>query len=143
MSWHQLSHSQMTNFRLFQTADDYFKFDENGRKFSKRAENTVGKEEIARYEQFSFAHSFFKKLLLQTRKKPGKGLNVTKYKIWRRLMDLLCLLVLELNVIMTTWIIIIIEVIVTHLCVSWLSHSCIDKTFLSKATEYFFYTYLR
>ena len=28
-------------------ADDNFKFDENGRKFSKRVENTVGKEEIA------------------------------------------------------------------------------------------------
>ena len=32
--------------------DDNFKFDENGRKFSKRLENTVGKGEIARYEQF-------------------------------------------------------------------------------------------
>ena len=28
------------------------KSDENGRKFSKRVENTVGKGEIARYEQF-------------------------------------------------------------------------------------------
>ena len=45
----------MTNFRLFQTkkvADDSFKFDENGRKLSIRVENTVGKGEIARYEQF-------------------------------------------------------------------------------------------
>ena len=33
-------------------ADDNFKFDENGRKFFKRVENTVGKEEIARFEQF-------------------------------------------------------------------------------------------
>ena len=33
-------------------ADDNFKFDENGRKLSKWIENTVGKEEIARYEQF-------------------------------------------------------------------------------------------
>ena len=32
---------------------DYnFKFNENGRKFSKPIENTVGKGEIARYEQF-------------------------------------------------------------------------------------------
>ena len=33
-----LTHYQMTNFRLFQTeefADDIFKFDEDGRKFSK------------------------------------------------------------------------------------------------------------
>ena len=33
-------------------ADDNFKFDENGRKLSKPVENTVGKGEIARYEQF-------------------------------------------------------------------------------------------
>ena len=32
--------------------DDNFKFDENGRMFSKWVENTVGKGEIARYEQF-------------------------------------------------------------------------------------------
>ena len=33
-------------------ADDNFEFDQNGRKVSKRVENTVGKGEIARYEQF-------------------------------------------------------------------------------------------
>ena len=33
-------------------ADDNFEFDENGRKLSKQVENTVGKGEIARYEQF-------------------------------------------------------------------------------------------
>ena len=33
-------------------ADDNFKFDENGRKLSKWVENTVGKGETARYEQF-------------------------------------------------------------------------------------------
>ena len=33
-------------------ADANFKFDENGRKLSKQVENTVGKGEIARYEQF-------------------------------------------------------------------------------------------
>ena len=33
-------------------ADDNFKFDEIGRKLSKRVENTVGKGEIARYKQF-------------------------------------------------------------------------------------------
>ena len=30
--------------------DDNFKFDENGGKFSKSVENSVGKGEIARYE---------------------------------------------------------------------------------------------
>ena len=38
--------------KLKQIEDDIFKFDENSRKFSKRVENTVGKGEIARYEQF-------------------------------------------------------------------------------------------
>ena len=33
-------------------ADDNFEFDENGRKLSKKVENTVGNGEIARYEQF-------------------------------------------------------------------------------------------
>ena len=32
--------------------DDNFQFDENGRKYSKRVENTVRKGEIAPYEQF-------------------------------------------------------------------------------------------
>ena len=38
--------------KLKEQADDNFKFDENGRKFSKPMENTVGKGEIARHEQF-------------------------------------------------------------------------------------------
>ena len=33
-------------------ADNNSKSDENDRKFSKRVENTMGKREIARYEQF-------------------------------------------------------------------------------------------
>ena len=33
-------------------ADDNFKSDDNGRKFSKQAENNVGKGEIAHHEQF-------------------------------------------------------------------------------------------
>ena len=44
---------------LKEFADDNFKFVENGRKFSTRIENTVGKGEIARYEQFLlFPHCF-------------------------------------------------------------------------------------
>ena len=45
-----LTLSQTTNFRLFQTervSDDNFKFDGNGRKFSKKVENTVGKGAIS------------------------------------------------------------------------------------------------
>ena len=38
--------------RLKEFADHNFKFDENGSKLSKQVESTVGKGEIARYEQF-------------------------------------------------------------------------------------------
>ena len=38
--------------KLKEFADKNFKFDENGRTFSKLIENAVGKGEIARYEQF-------------------------------------------------------------------------------------------
>ena len=54
-------------------AGDNFKLDENGRKFSKPVENIVGKGEIARYEQFSFSHSVFKRPVLQTGLVCGKG----------------------------------------------------------------------
>ena len=42
-------------------ADDNFKLNENGRKLSKRIENTVGKGEIARYEQFLLFPQCFQK----------------------------------------------------------------------------------
>ena len=42
-------------------ADDNFKLDENGRKLSKWVENTVGKGEIARYEQFLLFPQCFQK----------------------------------------------------------------------------------
>ena len=71
-----------------QFADDNFSYDENGRKLSKRVENTVGKGEIARYEQFLLSHSVFKRLVSQGRQKVtlcGNGLihklvvNMGKY----------------------------------------------------------------
>ena len=61
---HKVFKSCTTNFRLFQTkkiADENFKFDENGRKLSKQVENTVGKGEIARYEQFLLFPQYFLK----------------------------------------------------------------------------------
>ena len=42
-------------------ADDNFKFDETGRELSKQVENTVGKEEIARFEQFLLSPQCFQK----------------------------------------------------------------------------------
>ena len=59
--------------------DDNFEFDENGRKFSKRVENTVGKGEIARYEQFIlFSRCFSKDFYcrhVKTRAYLGEGLT--------------------------------------------------------------------
>ena len=46
---------------LKQFTDNNFKFDENSRKFSKRVENTVGKGEIAHYEQFLLFPQCFQK----------------------------------------------------------------------------------
>ena len=57
----------------------------DGSSFS--SENTVGKGEIARYEQFllfSFSHSVFKRLVSQGRQKAslcGNGLNLVQAKI--------------------------------------------------------------
>ena len=63
--------------KLKDFADDNFKVDENGGKFFKRIENTVGKGEIARYEQFLlFAQCFQKDLhdrQVKTRACLGKG----------------------------------------------------------------------
>ena len=47
--------------KLKEFADDNFKFDENGKKLAKRVENTVGKGEIARYEQFLLFPQCFQK----------------------------------------------------------------------------------
>ena len=59
-----LTHYQTTNLdssKQKEFADNNFKFDENGRKLSKRVENTVGKGEIARYEQFLLFPQCFQK----------------------------------------------------------------------------------
>ena len=47
--------------KLKQFADDNSKFEENGKKLSKRVEYTVGKGEIAHYEQFLFFPQCFQK----------------------------------------------------------------------------------
>ena len=63
--------------KLKEFADDNFKFDKNGRKLSKWVENTVGKGEIARYEQFLLFPQCFQKVLSQGRQKVslcGNGL---------------------------------------------------------------------
>ena len=69
-------------------ADDNFTFNENGRKLSKWIENTVGKGEIARYEQFHLFPQFFQKACF-----PGASKGVIVWE-WVKLMRFLlnCLL---------------------------------------------------
>ena len=62
----QILHSS----KLKEFTDDNFKFDENARKLSKRVENTVGKGEIARYEQFLLFPQCFQKACF-----PGGGVK--------------------------------------------------------------------
>ena len=65
--------------KLKEFADDNFKFDENERKFLKWVENTVGKGEIARYEQFLLFPQCFQNTCTEDIKNQGlfgKGLNV-------------------------------------------------------------------
>ena len=62
--------------KLKEFADDNFIFDENDSKFSKRVENTVGKGEIAHYEQFLLFPVFLKDLFcrhVKTTACLGKG----------------------------------------------------------------------
>ena len=47
--------------KLKEVADNNFKFDENGRKLSRWVENTVGKGELACYEQFLLFPQCFQK----------------------------------------------------------------------------------
>ena len=63
-----------------ESADNNFKFDENGRKLCKQVENTVGKGEILVTSNFSFSHSVFHRLVMQTSKNQGlfgKGLTLS------------------------------------------------------------------
>ena len=69
-----LTLSQTTNFRLSklkQFADNNFKFDEDGRQFSKWVETTVRKGEIARYEQFLLFPQWFQITYTADMEKPG------------------------------------------------------------------------
>ena len=56
---------------LKEFADDNLEFDENGRKFSKRVENSEGKREIACHEQFLLFPQCFQKTCTAGALKPG------------------------------------------------------------------------
>ena len=66
--------------KLKHSADDNFKFHENSRKLSKRVENTVGKGEIARYQQFLLFPQCFQKACF-----PGLSKGVT---VWEWVKDI-------------------------------------------------------
>ena len=67
--WTCLNPIQTTNFdysKPKEFADDNFELDENGRKFAKWVENTVGKGEIACYQQFLLFPQFSKDFTADT-----------------------------------------------------------------------------
>ena len=57
-----LNKQSLDTSKLKDFADDNFRFEENGRQFSKWVENTVEKGEIARYKQFLLFLVFSKDL---------------------------------------------------------------------------------
>ena len=65
--------------KLKEFGDDNFKFDKNGKKLSKRVENTVGKGEIACYKQFLLFPLCFQKACF-----PGASKGVIVWK-WVKL----------------------------------------------------------
>ena len=73
--------------KLKEFADDNFKFDENGGKLSKQVENTVGKGEIARHEQFLLLPQCFQKAGF-----PGASKGVIVWEWVEELIELTLLL---------------------------------------------------
>ena len=51
----------LDSYKLEELADNNFRIDENGRMFTRRVENTVGKGGIARYEEFLLFSQCFQK----------------------------------------------------------------------------------
>ena len=66
-------------------ADDNFKYDGNGRKLSKRIENTLGKGEIARNEHFLLSPQCFQKAC-----SPGASKGVVVWE-WVKMSSAICL----------------------------------------------------
>ena len=66
-------------------ADDNFKFDGNGRKLSKQVENTVGKGEIACYEQFLLFPQCFQKTCFP---EASKGVIVWEWVKFRNMKNI-------------------------------------------------------
>ena len=63
-------------------ADNLFELDENGRKFSKPVESTMGKGEIARYKQFILFPQCFQRTCTADMLKPGLVWERVKEVSW-------------------------------------------------------------
>ena len=91
-----LTHYQiLDSSKLKECSDDNFKLDENGRKLSKQVENTVGKGEIARYEQFLLFLQCFQKACFSGASKgvivwEWVGLALLKTGVIRNFLSNLC-----------------------------------------------------
>ena len=74
-----LTHYQTTTFRFFQTEKSLqttiSNLTKNGRQLFKRVENTVGKGEIVRYEQFLLFPQYFQKACF-----PGASKGVIEWE---------------------------------------------------------------
>ena len=71
--------------KLKEFADHNFKFDDNKRSYSNRQKTLREKEKLLVTSNFSFSHSVFKRLVLQTCKNQGlfgKGLNSVSSTLW-------------------------------------------------------------
>ena len=87
MIWHNSSkpfpkRKLLDSSKLKEFADNNFELDENNRKVSKQADNTVGKGEIACHEQFLLFPQCFQKSCTADTSKPGlvwERVNKQKY----------------------------------------------------------------
>ena len=84
MHFNPLPDNKIYSSKLKEFADDNFKFDENGRKLSKRVENTVEKGEIARYKQFLLFPQCFQKACFP---RASKGVIVWE---WVKVLSAIC-----------------------------------------------------
>ena len=69
----------LSSTELREFADDNFKFNENGNKFFKRVENTVGKEEISCNNQFLIFSQYFQDLYCRHREYLYSAVVYQKY----------------------------------------------------------------
>ena len=75
--------STLSLSELKELANDDYKFDANGRKYSKRVENTVEKGEIPHYEQFLLIPQCFQKICEENKNLFGKELALSEMKNFR------------------------------------------------------------